>query len=290
MRLRNPNRKPTHPGATLREDVLPALGMTQTEFAKRLAVSRPTVSELLHEKRGLSADLAIRLGKLTGTTPESWLRMQEALDLWELNRTKAGEYEQIERIAAWFAGTVRNFDGVIIGRANLDGMPLDWLSAPKGPGAPRKDAKRMAIFLAWAIKVSEWKEKFGKADEALVQSRWFKTGISAEEKVRKVRNELARAKGLNLNKDLICIWDSSPENANSPPFAAYLERPTFYRNADGSMDILGEAVGWFPGMGEKVTEPRFIKATIDNFEKERGMDVASAIGGPIILSVYRPGQ
>ncbi len=100
MRLRNPNRKPTHPGAILREDVLPALGMTQTEFAKRLAVSRLTVSELLHEKRGLSADLAIRLGKLTGTTPESWLRMQEALDLWELNRTKAGEYAQVERIAA----------------------------------------------------------------------------------------------------------------------------------------------------------------------------------------------
>lgn len=100
MRLRNPNRKPTHPGAIIREDVLPALGMTQTEFAKRLAVSRLTVSELLHEKRGLSADLAIRLGKLTGTTPESWLRMQEALDLWELNRAKTGEYAGIERLAA----------------------------------------------------------------------------------------------------------------------------------------------------------------------------------------------
>jgi addiction module HigA family antidote len=100
MTLRNPKRKPTHPGAILREDVLPALGMTQTEFARRLAVSRLTVSELLHEKRGLSADLAIRLGKLTGTTPESWLRMQEALDLWELTTTKAGEYEGIERLAA----------------------------------------------------------------------------------------------------------------------------------------------------------------------------------------------
>ena len=76
MSLRNPNRKPTHPGAILREDVLPALEMTQTELARRLAVSRLTVFELLHEKRGLSADLAIRLGKLTGTTPESWLRMQ----------------------------------------------------------------------------------------------------------------------------------------------------------------------------------------------------------------------
>ena len=100
MTLRNPNRKPTHPGAILREDVLPALGMTQTEFAKRLAVSRLTVSELLHEKRGLSADLAIRLGKLTGSTPESWLRMQETLDLWVLNQSKASEYAQIERLAA----------------------------------------------------------------------------------------------------------------------------------------------------------------------------------------------
>jgi addiction module HigA family antidote len=100
MTLRNPNRKPTHPGAILREDILPALSMTQTEFAKRLAVSRLTVSELLHEKRGLSADLAIRLGKLTGSTPESWLRMQEALDLWLLNQSKADEYDQIERLAA----------------------------------------------------------------------------------------------------------------------------------------------------------------------------------------------
>lgn len=100
MSLRNQSRKPTHPGAMLREDVLPALGMTQTEFAKRLSVSRLTVSELLHEKRGLSADLAIRLGKLTDTTPESWLRMQETLDLWILSQSKAGEYAQIERLAA----------------------------------------------------------------------------------------------------------------------------------------------------------------------------------------------
>jgi addiction module HigA family antidote len=84
--LRNPQRKPTHPGAILREDVLPELGMTQTELAKRLLVSRLTVSDLLHEKRGLSPDLAARIARLTGTTPESWLRMQEALDLWQVNQ------------------------------------------------------------------------------------------------------------------------------------------------------------------------------------------------------------
>ncbi|MFC4252861.1 HigA family addiction module antitoxin [Sinimarinibacterium flocculans] len=82
--MRNPNRRPTHPGAVLREDVLPALEMTQTEFAARLGVSRLTVSELLLEKRGLSAEMAARIAKLLNTTPQSWLRMQEALDLWEV--------------------------------------------------------------------------------------------------------------------------------------------------------------------------------------------------------------
>jgi antitoxin HigA-1 len=84
--LRDPKRKPTHPGAVLREGVLPALRMTQTEFARRLGVSRLTVSELLLEKRGLSPEIAARIGRLLDTTPESWLRMQEALDLWQVNQ------------------------------------------------------------------------------------------------------------------------------------------------------------------------------------------------------------
>ena len=60
--MRDPKRKPTHPGAVLREDVLPALRMTQTEFARRLGVSRLTVSELLLEKRGLSPEIAAGSG------------------------------------------------------------------------------------------------------------------------------------------------------------------------------------------------------------------------------------
>ena len=54
-------RRPTHPGEILRENVLPALGLTQKEFANNLGVSRVTVSELLHEKRGVTPDMAIRL-------------------------------------------------------------------------------------------------------------------------------------------------------------------------------------------------------------------------------------
>lgn len=84
--LRDPKRRPTHPGAILREDVLPALEMTQTEFAQRLGVSRLSVSDLLHEKRSMTPEMAARVGKLLNTTPESWLRMQEAVDLWEVQQ------------------------------------------------------------------------------------------------------------------------------------------------------------------------------------------------------------
>lgn len=97
---RDPKRRPTHPGAILREDVLPALGLTQTECAQRLGVSRLTVSDLLHEKRGVSPDMALRLGRMLGNGPGVWLRMQQALDLWELERAKAMDYAAIERIAA----------------------------------------------------------------------------------------------------------------------------------------------------------------------------------------------
>lgn len=84
--MRDPNRRPTHPGAVLRDDVLPALDMTQAALSERLGVSRLTVSEVLLEKRGLSAEMAVRLGKLLNTSAESWLRMQEALDLWEVRQ------------------------------------------------------------------------------------------------------------------------------------------------------------------------------------------------------------
>ena len=96
--LRDPKRKPTHPGEMLREDVLPALNMTQSELARRLGVSRLSVSELLHEKRALSPDMAIRIATLTNTTPESWLRMQQALDLWELKQ-QPKRYRHIEPVA-----------------------------------------------------------------------------------------------------------------------------------------------------------------------------------------------
>jgi addiction module HigA family antidote len=95
--LRNPNRRPTHPGAVLLEDVLPGLGISQARLAELLGVSRLTVSQLLHEHRGLSADMAMRLEKLLGTSAESWLRMQEAVDLWDA-RQQPERFATINRV------------------------------------------------------------------------------------------------------------------------------------------------------------------------------------------------
>ena len=76
-------RKPVHPGNVLKEDVLVPLGLTVTEAANGLGVSRKTLSELINEKASLSPDMAMRIAKATKTSPESWLNMQSKLDLWK---------------------------------------------------------------------------------------------------------------------------------------------------------------------------------------------------------------
>lgn len=97
--LRSKERRPTHPGAILREDILRSLDMTQTELAERLGVSRRTISQILQEHRPITPDMAIRLVHLLGGTPESWLNMQQTLDVWELERKNARIYEMIKKVA-----------------------------------------------------------------------------------------------------------------------------------------------------------------------------------------------
>ena len=76
------NRRPTHPGEVLREEVIKPLNLTITEAAKRLSISRKNLSALLNEKISLSPDMAVRVALATQTSPMSWLGMQEKLDIW----------------------------------------------------------------------------------------------------------------------------------------------------------------------------------------------------------------
>ncbi len=91
------NRTPTHPGEMLLEDFLIPLGMTQQDLALRLHVSYPRVNELIHGKRGVTPDTALRLAKLFGTSPEFWLNGQLAWDLFQaMQHHKNTDFEKIK--------------------------------------------------------------------------------------------------------------------------------------------------------------------------------------------------
>ncbi len=92
------SRRPTHPGEVLREDVIKPLGLTVTEAAKRLGVTRKTLSELINCKSSVSPEMAVRIGKATRTSPDSWLYMQAKLDIW-LADQKPTEVEEFGDIA-----------------------------------------------------------------------------------------------------------------------------------------------------------------------------------------------
>lgn len=79
---RHPGRCPTHPGALLREDVIPATGRSKSEIARLLGISRQHLYDILQERKPVSPAVAVRLGKLFGDGGGVWVRMQGAYDTW----------------------------------------------------------------------------------------------------------------------------------------------------------------------------------------------------------------
>lgn len=73
--------KPVHPGEILREEFMEPLGLNPHKVSLALRVSAPTVSEIVHEKRSVSPDMALRLARYFDTTPEFWLNLQTRYDL-----------------------------------------------------------------------------------------------------------------------------------------------------------------------------------------------------------------
>jgi addiction module HigA family antidote len=88
-------RPPTHPGAILREDVLPALGLSVSEAARQLGVTRQTLHRIMAEKSSITPEMAARLGRFCGNGPGLRLRMQQAYDLWRAERELADELLRI---------------------------------------------------------------------------------------------------------------------------------------------------------------------------------------------------
>jgi addiction module HigA family antidote len=93
-------RKPTHPGEMLREDFLPDYDLSVSGLAEALGVSRQSMNELLRERRAVSPEMALRLGRLFGNSPEFWLNAQRALDLWQAAETIKREVARIRPLDA----------------------------------------------------------------------------------------------------------------------------------------------------------------------------------------------
>lgn len=79
---------PSHPGEILREDVLPALGLSIVDAAAKLGVTRQTLHRIIAQRnpRPVTPEMAVRLGKLCGNGPRLWLNLQSAYDLWRAER------------------------------------------------------------------------------------------------------------------------------------------------------------------------------------------------------------
>ena len=96
---------PTHPGEILLEDFLKPIGISQMELAKKISVSYPRVNELIHGKRGVTPDTALRLERLFGMEAQFWLNLQLAWDLYHATHSSAAkEIRKIKPVQTLAAG------------------------------------------------------------------------------------------------------------------------------------------------------------------------------------------
>jgi len=93
-------RSPVHPGEILREDVLPTLGLSISEAARCLGISRQQLHRVLACTHPITTDMALRIGKFAGNGPGLWLRMQQAYDLWYAEHRMKDELSKIKTVVS----------------------------------------------------------------------------------------------------------------------------------------------------------------------------------------------
>lgn len=92
-------RKPVHPGEVFLQDVLIPLGLTVTDAAGMMGISRKALSELVNEKASCSPQMALRIAQVTRTSAESWLAMQVKVDLWKARQNETIKLKEFPKIA-----------------------------------------------------------------------------------------------------------------------------------------------------------------------------------------------
>lgn len=93
------NRPTTTPGEMLREEFLEPMGLTQQQLANEIGVSYQRVNELINNKRGITTSTALRLGKYFGTSPDFWLNLQRANDLYAVLKKEQDEIDKIQPLS-----------------------------------------------------------------------------------------------------------------------------------------------------------------------------------------------
>ena len=91
-------RPPIHPGEILRDDVLPALGISVSETARKLGISRQQLHRVLACTHPITIEMALRIGKFAGNGPGLWLRMQQAHDLWHAEQRMKSELSELRQL------------------------------------------------------------------------------------------------------------------------------------------------------------------------------------------------
>jgi addiction module HigA family antidote len=89
-------RLPTHPGEILKEEFLTPLELTQSQLAKDLNTSFRAINELVNEKRGITIEMALRLSKYFGTSPQLWLNLQNQYDLYRVSVKKKELFDDVK--------------------------------------------------------------------------------------------------------------------------------------------------------------------------------------------------
>lgn len=89
-------RLPTHPGEILKEEFLAPLELTQSQLAKDLNTSFRAINELVNEKRGITIEMALRLSKYFGTSPQLWLNLQNQYDLYKVSVKKKELFDEVK--------------------------------------------------------------------------------------------------------------------------------------------------------------------------------------------------
>ncbi len=89
-------RRPTHPGEMLQEDFMPDFGLTVARLAEAVGVSRQSINELLRGRRAVSPEMALRLARLFGNSPEFWLNAQRSADLWDAEQNIREDVRRIK--------------------------------------------------------------------------------------------------------------------------------------------------------------------------------------------------